>query len=432
MYIENRFVFLFKLTALTYIIISPIFTPPASGSLNGHELKLHHKSNITKKREDSHPHTYTIRYLADKNSDFGYNLYRKIASKHDNNIVFSPFSVSTAFAWLSLGANGETKTQLLRGLNLHDFDDTQTFYLLPVLFQQIMENITRNDDLTLSQGNSLFLQKDVEVKESFLNQSLLYFDADVENLDFKNNPESVNIINNYISKKTDGEITDILKTIDPQCQMILLNWVLFKGKWLEQFDPSSTKMEVFHLNKYSRVEVPMMFKTDDVLATYDQMLGCNILKLPYRGKASMLIVVPGEGSDFGIVEDHLSTNLVDTWLRNMKMRKMEIYIPKFKLEQLYHMSKLLQELNIKNIFAVGANLTGLSESGTLRVSKVMHKAFTEVDEKGTKAVAATVLHIVPFSLLRVFKVDRPFLFLIYEESTRTLLFLGRVANPTKP
>lgn len=423
--------FLLKLTILTSVIIYPTFTTSASGSANRHNLNPHHKRNLTKQSEESHPHMYSIHYLANKNSNFGYNLYRKIASKHDDNIVISPLSVSTAFAWLSLGAHGETKAQLLRGLNLHQFEDTQTFHLLPVLFQQVMENITRNDELQLSQGNSLFLQKDIEVKESFLNQSLLYFDAEITNLDFQNTHESINIINDYISKKTNGEITNILKTFDPQCQMILLNWVLFKGKWLKQFDPSSTKMEVFHLNKYNRVEVSMMFKTDDVLATYDKTLECNILKLPYMGKASMLIVVPVKGGDYGIVEDHLSTDLVDSWLQNMEMRTMEIYIPKFKLEQLYHIEKLLQELNIKDLFAVGANLTGLSESGTLRVSKVIHKTFIEVNEKGTEASGATVVQIVPYAMPAVFKADRPFLFLIYEERTRTLLFLGRVANPTK-
>uniref|UniRef100_A0A8C9FIE6 Serpin domain-containing protein n=1 Tax=Pavo cristatus TaxID=9049 RepID=A0A8C9FIE6_PAVCR len=170
---------------------------------------------------------------------------------------------------------------------------------------------------------------------------------------------------------------------------------------------------------YRSVQVPMMFKSDKVNSTYDENLRCNVIKLPYKGKAYMLIVIPEKGEDY-LFFFFLFLN-----------RNMDISFPKFKLEQKYKMKKLLYALGIKNLFARTADLSHLTDQKHITVSQVVQKAVIEVDEKGTEAAAATGSEIIAFSAPPVIKVDRPFLFMIFEETLKTLLFIGRVVDPTE-
>nr|XP_009688052.1 PREDICTED: protein Z-dependent protease inhibitor isoform X2 [Struthio camelus australis] len=207
--------------------------------------------------------------------------------------------------------------------------------------------------------------------------------------------------------------------------------LLVQGKWLYPFNAKFTEIETFHINKYRSVQVPMMFKSDKVTSTFDENLRCNVIKLPYQGKAHMLVAIPEKEADYISLEDHLTTELVEAWLRSMKTRKVDISFPKFKLEQKYEMKKLLHALGIKNLFARTADLSHLTDQGYIKVSQVVQKAAIEVDEKGTEATAASGSEVTAFSVPPVIKVDRPFLFMIFEETYKTLLFMGRVVDPTE-
>ncbi|NXC22562.1 ZPI inhibitor, partial [Corythaeola cristata] len=203
------------------------------------------------------------------------------------------------------------------------------------------------------------------------------------------------------------------------------------GKWVYPFNSKFTEIETFHINKYRSVQVPMMFKTDKVNSTFDENLRCTVIKLPYKGKAHMLIAIPEKEGDYISLEDHLTTELVESWLGNMKIRKVDISFPKFKLEQKYKLKKLLHALGIKNLFTRTADLSHLTDEGYAAVSQVVQKAVIEVDEEGTEATAASGSEITAFTVPPVIKVDRPFLFMIFEETFKTLLFIGRVVDPTE-
>nr|XP_009688050.1 PREDICTED: protein Z-dependent protease inhibitor isoform X1 [Struthio camelus australis]XP_009688051.1 PREDICTED: protein Z-dependent protease inhibitor isoform X1 [Struthio camelus australis] len=387
--------------------------------------------NVPKPFEKQFPEEFTLYNFTEKTANFGFNLYRKIAMTHDKNVVFSPLSVSALMATYMFAAKGETHSQIVKGLNLHTLKDRENRHYLPALFKQLKDNITMNEELLLVQGTLSFIQKGFRLRQSFLNLSKHYFDMEFLSVDFQNITQAKFVINQNINKRTKGKIPELFENLDRHNKLLLVDYIFFKGKWLYPFNAKFTEIETFHINKYRSVQVPMMFKSDKVTSTFDENLRCNVIKLPYQGKAHMLVAIPEKEADYISLEDHLTTELVEAWLRSMKTRKVDISFPKFKLEQKYEMKKLLHALGIKNLFARTADLSHLTDQGYIKVSQVVQKAAIEVDEKGTEATAASGSEVTAFSVPPVIKVDRPFLFMIFEETYKTLLFMGRVVDPTE-
>ncbi|ELK01167.1 Protein Z-dependent protease inhibitor [Pteropus alecto] len=337
--------------------------------------------------------------LSEDTSNLGFSLLRKISMKHEGNVVFSPLGLSLAMAALMLGAKGQTKAQLESGLRL--------------------------------QGSLAFVHEDFDAKETFLNLSKRYFDTECVTMNFRNASQAKGLMNHYINKETQGKIPKLFDEVNPDTKLILVDYILLKGRWLTPFDPLFTEMDTFHLDKYKTVKVPMMYRAGNFTSTFDKNFRCHVLKLPYLGNATMLVVLMEKIGDHLALEDYLTTDLVDTWLRNMKIRNMEVFFPKFKLDQKYEMHDLLKQMGIRRIFLPWAELGDISViERNLKVSKVLQRAVIEVNEKGTEAVAGTFSEITAYSMPPIIKVDRPFHFMIYEESSRMLLFLGRVVNPT--
>ncbi|KAM6311443.1 LOW QUALITY PROTEIN: protein Z-dependent protease inhibitor [Aegotheles albertisi] len=391
----------------------------------------HHHKNISKPFKEQNLEEFTPYNFTERTANFGFNLYRKIAMTHDNNVIISPLSVSALMTACMLAAKGETHRQIVKGLNLHALKDRVDHHNLPALFKQLKDNITTNDELLLVQGTLSFIRKDFRLKESFLNLSKQYFDMDFLRVDFQNFTEAKFVINQNINKRTKGKIPELFEELDRHNKLLLVDYIFFKGKWVYPFNSKFTEMETFHINKYRSVQVPMMFKSDKINSTFDENLRCTVIKLPYKGKAHMLIVIPEKEGDYISLEDHLTTDLVEAWLGNMKTRKVDISLPKFKLEQKYKLKKLLHGLGIKNLFTRTADLGHLTDQGYVGVSQVVQKAIIEVDEEGTEATAASGSEITAFTMPPVIKVDRPFLFMIFEETFKTLLFIGRVVDPTE-
>ncbi|XP_027746107.1 protein Z-dependent protease inhibitor [Empidonax traillii] len=391
----------------------------------------YHQKNISKPFEDQGLEDFTLYNFTEKTANFGFNLYRKIAMTHDNNVIISPLSVSALMTVYMLAAKGETYRQIVKGLNLHALKDSVDRHHLPALFKQLIDNITMNQELLLMQGTVSYIQKDFRLKESFLNLSKQYFDMEFLRVDFENFTQAKLLINQNIYKRTKGKIPDLFEELDRHNKLLLVDYTIFKGKWVYPFNSKFTEMETFHINKYRSVQVPMMFKSDKINSTFDENLRCTVIKIPYRGNAYMLIVIPEKEGDYISLEDHLSTELVESWLGNMKIRKVDISVPKFKLQQKYKMKKLLHALGIKNLFTRTADLSHLTDQEYAAVSQVVQKAVIEVDEEGTEAAAASGSEMIAFTVPPVIKVDRPFLFMIFEETFKTLLFIGRVVDPTK-
>ncbi|NXT97865.1 ZPI inhibitor, partial [Buphagus erythrorhynchus] len=304
----------------------------------------HHK-NISKPFEDEGfedqgLEDFTLHNFTEKTANFGFNLYRKIALTHDNNVIISPLSVSALMSVYMMAAKGETHRQIVKGLNLHAVKDREDHQHLPALFKQLIGNITMNEEFLLMK------------------------------VDFENLTQAKLFINQNINKTTQGKIPGLFEELDHHNKLVLVDYIVFKGKWVYPFNSKFTEMETFHINKYRNVQVPMMFKTDKINSTFDENLRCTVIKIPYKGNAHMLIVIPEKEGDYISIEDHLTTELVESWLGNMKTRKVDISFPKFKLEQKYKMKKLLQGLGIKKLFTRSADLSHLTDHKYVAVSQV--------------------------------------------------------------
>ncbi|XP_060790605.1 protein Z-dependent protease inhibitor [Neoarius graeffei] len=368
--------------------------------------------------------------LTFKNIDFAMNLYLKIASRHDDNIFFSPLSVSTAFAALSLAARNSTRSEILSGLNLDTLEQAGQLELIPQLFQHLQRNISQAGTLKLEQGTALFVDLNFQIEKDFGDQMKLFFSADVENVDFKKS-ETCKIINDHVMEKTGGKVKEMVTSLDPLTRLLLINTVFFQGAWKHPFNPNSTNSGRFYIDKYNVVQVPMMFVVDKFYVASDDELRVKVLRIPYLGGAAMLIVLPDLYVDYTTIDDEINADRFLSWIKNMNKKKLEVSLPKFTMERSYALHTILPAMGIQDVFKDTANLKGMSQEPGLKVSQVLHKAVIEVDERGTTAAAATSMGITAYSMPEFFTVNRPFFFFIYHEATNSLLFMGRVIDPTK-
>ncbi|XP_041668592.1 protein Z-dependent protease inhibitor [Cheilinus undulatus] len=373
----------------------------------------------------------TISDLSFKNMDCAMNLYRTISSYHDKNIFFSPLSISNSFAALLMASDGVTHQEILRGLNLEQLEQANQPELIPQLFQLLNENITQNGSLVIDQTMALFVHPQFEVKKVFEDQIKTFFDADIKSLDFSSTANSTRIINEYIQQKTENKVTGLIPSLDPDTQLMLISTIFFQGGWQKPFTSNYTKNAPFYIDNYRVVQVPMMFMEDKFYMMEDARLGAKVLKLPYREGVSMLILLPNKGIDYTVIDEEITAERFLSWIAKLEKIKLEVNMPKFKMEQSYSLHSLLPHMGMASIFSSSANLTKLSKDEKLKVSEVLHKAVIEVDETGTTAAAATTASITPYALPRSFIMNRPFFFFIYHEATNCLLFMGRVIDPTQ-
>ncbi|XP_054469775.1 protein Z-dependent protease inhibitor-like [Anoplopoma fimbria] len=379
----------------------------------------------------AHLPSATISDLSLKNMDFAMNLYRKISSYHDKNIFFSPLSISTSFAALLMATGGVTREEILKGLNLEQLEQADQPELIPALFQLLRETITQNGSLKLDQGMALFSCQHFVIEKVFKDQIKTFFDADIKSVDFADTTGSISFINEYFKNKTLDKVAEMISNLDPLTQLMLINTIFFQGSWQKPFNPAFTENSPFYIDNYNIVQVPTMFLEDKFYSMEDVPLGAKVLKLPYQEGVSMLILLPNKDMDYNVIDDGITAKRFLSWIKNLQKIKLEVNMPKFKMEESYSLHNLLPDMGMASIFSNSANLTKLSKEEPLKVSEVLHKAVIEVDETGTTAAAVTVTGIIPYSLPRTFTVNRPFFFFIYHEATNCLLFMGRVIDPTK-
>ncbi|XP_043999695.1 protein Z-dependent protease inhibitor [Gambusia affinis] len=376
------------------------------------------------------PPNATISDLSYKNMDFAMNLYRKISSHHDRNVFFSPLSISTSFAALLMASGGVTHQEILRVLNLEQLESADQPQLIPRLFQLLQENIAQNGSLKLDQNMALFVRQQVEVQNEFEDNIRTFFHAEVKSVDFADTKGSVSYVNEYIRQKTQDKITEMISTLDETTQLLLINSIFFRGAWQSPFNSDLTRDAPFYIDNYNILQVPMMIKDDKFYAAEDIPLGARLLKLPYQEGVSMLILLPNKGIDYTVIDDEISAEKFLSWVKDLRKTRLEVNMPKFKMAEEYSLQRLLPDMGMTNLFGSSANLTRLSIEPGLKISEVLHKAVVEVDETGTTAAASTTIGIIPYSLPRMFVINRPFFFFIYHEDTNCLLFMGRVINPS--
>jgi serine protease inhibitor len=376
--------------------------------------------------------------LSAANNVFAFKLLKQIADDQPaTNIFISPYSASTALQMVANGAAGETKTKMQNALGI----GTDATGLSESALNQANKEITQslnhgNPSVILEIANAVWYRQGAPVNQDFLACNREFFGATVAPLNFAD-PHAVDIINNWASEKTHGRIPRIVDQLDPENgRLFLANAVYFKGKWLSPFDPGDTRRHIFHLRDGGHKIVPLMSQSGTF--AYRRGTGYQAVRLPYQGdNLAMYIFLPDAGSS---PERLLQLMNGDTWQRITKPgfadEEGDLELPKFKMEYSVELAQPLQELGMKTAFDSGkANFSGISPE-PLFISDAVQKTFVEVKEEGTEAAAVTGLAVVSLALPpsppKQFKmvVDRPFLFLIEDNATGTILFMGVIYAPS--
>ncbi|XP_048218801.1 serine protease inhibitor 2.1-like [Perognathus longimembris pacificus] len=286
-------------------------------------------------------------------------------------------------------------------------------------------------------ANAMFTREQLEVLASFLDDARALYAAQVvpPHPDFEQPAAAEQLINDFIRNETHGKIVDLIHNVDPDTALILVNYIFLKAKWETPFDPDDTIESRFYLSKSRSVQVPMM-KAEDLTVPYlrDEALSCTVVELKYLGNASALLILPDRGK-MQPVEAELLPETLARWRNNLKPRFInELYMPKFSISGSCDLQKILPQMGIREAFSTQGDLSGITTRQQLEVTQVVHRALLDVAEEGTEAAAAHGMKSMTVSGRlnpTILQYDRPFLMNIYDKTSDTILFLGKVANPSQ-
>ncbi|XP_077876592.1 serpin B9-like [Ictidomys tridecemlineatus] len=372
--------------------------------------------------------------LAKANGTFAIQVLKMLCQDQPSqNVLFSPLSISSALAMVLLGAKGNTKDQIAQAMSLNTEEDIHKGFQM--LLTQVNKPGSKN---LLTTANRLFGEKTYDFLSTFKVSCLQFYHAELELLSFTEATEkSREHINTWVSKETKGKIPELLPmgSIDEQTRLVLVNAIYFQGIWDETFDKACTKEMPFKINQGDEWPVQMMWQEANFNFIYISEAQTKVLELPYAGKTlSMIILLPDEDVDLSVVENNLTFEKFIAWTKAASLQniEVEVFLPRFKLQEDYEMKSVLQRLGMVDAFQPGqAELSAMSTETDLCLSKVVHKSVMEVNEEGTEAVAATGIVIVEdcSECIPTFHADHPFLFFIRHNETNTVLFCGRFSSP---
>ncbi|XP_008835790.1 serpin A12 [Nannospalax galili] len=367
------------------------------------------------------------RKLALHNMQFAFKLLQKLAAKSPvQNIFFSPLSISTAFSMLSLGAQNSTLAEIKKGFNFQEMSDED----IHLGFHYLLHKLNRETkDVKMNLGNALFIDQKLQPQERFLRLAKNVYNADMVPTRFQNLENSQRQINNYISQKTHGRITNLIRNIDPGTVMILANYAYFRARWQYEFDPNETKEEDFFVEKGKTVKVPMMFHRGMYDMAYDSQLSCTILEMPYLGNITATFVLPDNGK-LQLLEQGLQADIFAKWKSFLSKRVVDVWMPRIHISATYNLKKVLSRLGISKVFEEQGDLTRISSHRSLKVSEAVHKAELKMDEKGTEGAAGSGAQTLPMETPQRFKLNKPFLLMIYENFMPSMIFLARIFDPS--
>jgi serpin B len=365
------------------------------------------------------------------NNWFAFDLYGQLREK-DGNLFFSPYSISTALAMTYAGARGNTEKQMAETLRFGVKGDA-----LHKTFGELVKALNQAGDkgpYQLAVANALWGQQDYQFLDAFTTLVEKSYGAGLNRLDFQKQTEAARqTINRWVEDQTQEKIKDLLKpgVLDPLTRLVLTNAIYFKGNWASQFKKDATQDAPFTLADGKKVNVPMMFQKGDF--KYGGNNVCQILELPYEGDdLSMLVLLPKAAGGLTALEKGLSPEWLAKWAKPLRKQEVQVYLPKFTMTSEFGLKDVLVKLGMKDAFNAGAaDFSGMDGSKELFISAVVHKAFVDVNEEGTEAAAATAVVVGTTAMMEptVFRADRPFVFLIRDNKTGSILFIGRVANP---
>jgi serpin B len=371
-----------------------------------------------------------LKTLVQGNNQFAFDLYSRLA-KEEGNIVFSPYSISTALAMTYAGARGETAAQMSKVLHF-----TLGQERLHPAFGELMADLQKNDKelpYHLYTANALWGQKEYPFRPQFLQLTQKDYRAGLKDVDFAEKPEAARqTINRWVEEQTKDKIKELLKEGDVTgtTRLVLTNAIYFKATWEYPFPKDQTKEAVFEVSATEKPTVPMMHHKE-LRLNYFEGEGFQWLELPYQGdRLAMLVLLSQKKGQLADLEKTLTASVIEKGVKNLSIHQGSVALPRFKATFRCLLAKDLVEMGMPLAFSEDADFSGIVSGGGLRISTVIHKAFIDVDEVGTEAAAATAVGLneseVPsFS----FRADRPFLYVIRDKKLGSILFQGRVSDP---
>ncbi|NXP46117.1 SPB10 protein, partial [Heliornis fulica] len=400
---------------------------------------------------------------------FTIELFNKLNETYRaKNIFFSPWSISSALSLTYLGAKGNTATEMAKVLHFTQaagMEDSSSVARpsrgrpkrrrmdpehkqaekIHSGFKELLTAINKpRNTYSLRTANRIYVEKTFLLLPTYIQLSKNYYKAEPQKVNFKTAPEqSRKEINTWIEKQTEGKIKNLLgpRDVVASTKLVLVNAVYFKADWETKFHPKYTDMQPFRLSKSKTKPVKMMHMRNTFPILIVEAMNFKIIELPYvQGEVSMLILLPDDIKDSSTgleqLERELTYEKLSEWTDSKKMTEtlVDLHLPKFTMEERYDLSDNLTSMGMHSAFSGNGDFSGMAEKGDVHISKVLHKSFVAVDEKGTEAAAATVVVTVtsaPISHALNFKVDHPFFFFIRHNKSKNIFFFGRFCGPAE-
>jgi len=369
------------------------------------------------------------------NTAFALDLYRSLKSTAPN-VFISPYSISTCLAITYGGARGDTAKQMAQVL--HFGKDPRKVHASFGDLQRQLNEAGRQEGIQLSVANALWGQQGHAFLPPFLNVARGQYQANLNQADFKTGAEPARAeINRWVAQKTQERIKDLLPpgSVDSLTRLVLANAIYFKGVWAVPFPAAATRPLPFYLSATNQVQAPLMRQVGSFGYTEDSDL--QVVELPYSGNAlSMVVLLPRQMDGCGDLENRLTPALLSEVMARLKPQQVEVLLPRFTLDYGSDLKGPLAKLGMPDPFGPEADFSGMDGTKWLYISGVFHKAWVEVNEAGTEAAAATGVVMglksiaPPQAKPPVFRADHPFIFLIRDIRSGSLLFLGRLGQPS--
>ncbi|OJJ20308.1 hypothetical protein BKI52_17745 [marine bacterium AO1-C] len=368
------------------------------------------------------------------NNRFAIELYKQLTQGKQSNLFVSPYSISSALAMTYAGAKQTTATEMAQVLHFAPDNLHKDYKTLSDHFKNL-----NTKGLELKIANALWGEKTQLFLPDYLSLNQKYYQSKLENLDFKKQPEQSRlIINKWVESKTNNKIKNLIpkELINHRTRLVLTNAIYFKGNWEYKFLKRNTKKMLFVANNQRFPGIKFMGMQRRFRYTENAQL--QAIEIPYKDhKMSMMILLPKDKNGLNTLEKQLNLAMYQKLMAQMFYTKVKLSLPKFKMTVKTNLKKTLKQLGMRKAFSKQANFSGMTKHPILKISEVVHKAFVEVNEKGTEAAAATAVIMGKESvtstkrpiLPKIFKADHPFMFIIKDNKTNSILFIGKLNKP---
>jgi len=367
-------------------------------------------------------------------NDFAFDIFKRLneSGTGNENLFISPLSISTALSMTANGANGETNDGIRQTLHLQDIPETE----INNAYKTLVPFLTELDPkVAIKLANSNWYREELTIRNVFKQTLQDYYDAEVNPADF-DDPATKDKINTWIEDKTNGKIRDMLDQIPAEAVMYLINAIYLKADWQYKFEKSKTEKKPFYLADGNTIQTDMMF-SNGVEVTYFSNSTLQLIELPYgNGQFVFSVILPNNSSELDAIISSLDMAKYQSYIASSKTFSTQVRMPKFKITYKTLLNGVLSEMGMAQSFGNADFSRLFEESLPLQISRVIHQSFIELDEEGTEAAAATVVEVSftsanPNPQPLEISIDKPFAFFIRERHSNTILFAGKLLDPTR-